>query len=128
MKFRLLPILLFILFLGACNKKDTVFIKKINNKSSKNITFYFYGNFNPQTYGDSVIVTAGQLKEIYSYSEENSSVSANQACRVYNDSIRTVIVGGGTLNKHLQEESGWTQETIDVKQICTFEITDADIL
>lgn len=124
-----LAILVAIAFV-ACEKKDTVFIKRINNTSSKDITFYLYGNFNPVTYGDTVMVAAGELKEIFSFTEENSSVSIAQNCRLVDDSIRVEITGGGMLAKKLTKESDWTNEN-DVSgntQTCTFEITDADIL
>lgn len=129
MTLRFFAFVLMVLLWGtSCSTKDTVFFKKIYNKSSKDITFYFHGGFNPQTYGDSIFVAAGQLKEIYTYTEENSSVSAPQACRIYNDSVTVVISGGGVLNKRLQDESGWAQTSEEVNQICTFWITDSDIL
>lgn len=123
-----LVILLFPLVFFACQSKDTGFIKKIHNQSSKPIHFYFYGNYNPVSFGDSVLVAAGELKEILYYSESGSSVGTQQACRVYNDSIRVVVIGGGVLQKRLQEEVGWSYRLDNYNQICTFEITDADIL
>ena len=129
MKIRLLAFFLIAAAFFACKKKDTVFTKTINNTSAKNLTFYFYGNFNPSTYGDSVMVNAGEAKVLISYSEENSTVATSQACRIYDDSVRVVVTGGGTLNKRLQDESDWTQSTdSEGNQTCTFEVTSADIL
>lgn len=128
MTFRFVAIFFVVIFfLAACSSKETVFFKKIDNQSSKDITFYFYGNYNPLTYGDSVFVAAGQVKEIYSYSEESSSVTNQQACRVYKDSVLAVVAGGNKLNKRLQDENSWIQTSEDVNQICTFLITDTDI-
>lgn len=113
----------------ACDQKDTSFTKNINNTSSKTINFYFYGIYNPVTYGDTVIVNAGEFKEIHFYKEENSNVGVQQSCKVYGDSIRVEVVGGGTLTKDLTKEADWTFERgAENSQNCTFEITDADIL
>lgn len=116
------------LLLVACEKKDTVFIKNIDNKSSKTIHFYLYGNINPPTYGDTITVNAGELKEINYYTEENSVVGVQQPCHIYNDSIRVEVVGGGILQKKLTQDADWTFSTQNSnEQVCTFEITDADI-
>lgn len=113
----------------ACARKGTSFTKSINNTSSKTIHFYFYGPFNPMTYGDTVTVNPGELKEIHYYKEENSDVGVQQPCKVYDDSIRVEIVGGGTLNKDLTNEAHWDFETgAEESQNCIFKITDADIL
>jgi len=126
---RLIIALVLITTFASCKEKDTIFTKNINNSSSKSITFYFYGNYNPATYGDSITVDAGVQKEISYHKEENSVVEIQQPCYIYNDSVRVVITGGGTLNKRLQEENGWSYSTdVDGNQICTFDITDADIL
>lgn len=115
--------------LVACDRKDTLFTKNINNTSSKTINFYFYGSYNPATYGDTVIVNAGEFKEIHFYKEENSNVGVQQRCSIYDDSIRVEVVGGGTLQKDLTNESDWNFERgVEDSQNCTFEITDADIL
>jgi len=129
-KFLIAIAVIFAIAFVACEKKDTVFIKRINNTSSKDVTFYLYGNFNPVTYGDTIMVAAGELKEILSFTEENSSVSTPLNCALVNDSIRVEITGGGMLNKKLTQESDWVLDN-DVAgntQTCTFEITDADIL
>jgi hypothetical protein len=113
----------------ACVRKGTSFTKSINNTSTKTIHFYFYGSFNPMTYGDTVTVNPGELKEIHYYKEENSDVGVQQPCNIYDDSIRVEVVGGGTLNKDLTNEVDWSFETgTEDSQNCTFEITDADIL
>lgn len=113
----------------ACDRKDTLFTKNINNTSSKTINFYFYGSFNPMTYGDTVTVTPGELKEIHFYKEENSNVGVQQRCSIYDDSIRVEVIGGGTLTKDLTEESDWIFEKgAENSQNCIFKITDADIL
>lgn len=129
MKIKLLIASLLIVAFWACGKKDTVYTKKIHNKSSKTINFYFYGNYNPVTYGDTVIVNAGELKEIHSYVEENSAVGIQQPCNIYDDSVRVEIIGGGALNKKLTKDADWTfSSSASNDQTCTFEITDADIL
>ena len=113
----------------ACDKKGTSFTKSIHNTSAKTINFYFYGAFNPSTYGDTVIVNAGELKVLHFYKDENSDVGVQQSCKVYDDSIRVEIVGGGTLNKALTNEADWDFETgLENSQNCTFKITDSDIL
>ena len=113
----------------ACVRKGTSFSKRINNTSSKTINFYFYGSFNPMTYGDTVTVNPGELKEIHYYKEENSDVGVQQPCKIYDDSIRVEIIGGGTLNKDLTNEADWNfANGAEDSQDCTFEITDADIL
>lgn len=126
---KIIAIALIFATLLACGKKGTSFTKSINNTSAKTINFYFYGSFNPLTYGGTVIVNAGELKEIHYYKEENSDVGIQQPCNIYDDSIRVEIVGGGTLNKDLTNEADWDFETgAEDSQNCTFKITDADIL
>ncbi len=128
MLLRLIVVLAFIAAFSACREKDTVFIKKIDNSSAKSIIFYFHGDINKASYGDSVLVSAGELKELSYHREENSTVSTQQPCVVYDDSIQVVITGGGTLNKQLTVESSWTYSAAaNGNQTCTFEITDADI-
>lgn len=113
----------------ACDRNDTLFTKNINNTSSKTINFYFYGSFNPMTYGDTVTVMPGEFKEIHFYKEENSNVGVQQRCDIYDDSIRVEVIGGGTLTKDLTEESDWRFEKgAENSQNCIFEITDTDIL
>lgn len=81
------------------------------------------------TYGDTVTVNPGELKEIHYYKEENSDVGVQQPCKIYDDSIRVEIIGGGTLNKDLTNEAHWDFETgAEESQNCIFKITDADIL
>lgn len=129
MKIKLLVASFFIIAFWACSKKDTVYTKKIHNKSSKTIHFYLYGQYNPATYGDTITVNAGELKEIHSYVEENSAVGIQQPCNIYNDSVRVEVVGGGTLNKKLTIDADWMFSSSAANdQTCTFEITDADIL
>ena len=126
---KIIAIALIFATLLACDKKGTLFTKSINNTSSKTIYFYFYGSFNPITYGDTVIVNAGELKEIHFYKEESSAVGVQQPCNIYNDSIRVEVIGGGTLHKDLTNETDWNFETgAEDSQNCTFKITDADIL
>lgn len=126
---KILALALIVTTLLACDRKDTLFTKNINNTSSKTINFYFYGIYNPVTYGDTVIVNAGEFKEIHFYKEENSNVGVQQPCEIYGDSIRVEVVGGGTLTKYLTKEADWNFERgAENSQICTFEITDADIL
>lgn len=126
---KIIAIALILTTLLACDRKDTLFTKSINNTSSKTINFYFYGSFNPMTYGDTIIVNAGELKEIHFYKEENSNVGVQQPCSIYDDSIRVEVIGGGILNKDLTNEADWTFEKgVEDSQNCTFEITDADIL
>lgn len=129
-----LSVLLFIstitlLFIG-CDNKQTTFIKKIQNNSSKKCTFYFFGNNNPALYGDTVIVDAGSSEQIYSYIEENSSINAPQSCAIYtdmNDTIGVEIMGGGILLKSFYDNDDWDYNEINYEQICTFVITDNDI-
>ncbi|BDS12920.1 hypothetical protein [Aureispira anguillae] len=129
MKVKFISSILLIAAFFACEKKDTVYTKNIHNKSAKTIHFYLYGNFNPQTYGDTITVNAGELKEIHSYTEENSAVGVQQPCRIYDDSIRVVVDGGGTLQKKLTHDNDWIfSSNNSTVQTCTFEITDADIL
>ena len=126
---KIIVIALMFATLFACTRKGTAFTKSINNTSSKTIHFYFYGSFNPMTYGDTVTVNPGELKEIHSYVEENRAVSVQQPCKIYDDSIRVEIIGGGVLNKSLINEADWEFETgTEDSQNCIFKITDADIL
>ncbi len=126
---KILAFSLILATLLACDRNDTLFTKNIDNTSSKTIHFYFYGPFNPMTYGDTVTVAAGEFKEIHFYKEENSNVDIRQGCSIYDDSIRVEIVGGGTLNKDLTNEADWDFEKgAENSQNCTFKITDADIL
>jgi len=122
-------LLLFVgcLLFWSCGK-ETIFKKNIHNNSSQNIHFYFFGNHNPNLFGDTVIVMAGEEKEIYTYFEENSSVATPQPCELYNDSIQIVVDGGGRLTKSLFDQADWDYtETDKGDQSCTFIITDADI-
>lgn len=126
---KIIAIALIFATLLACDKKGTLFTKNINNTSSKTINFYFYGTFNPSTYGDTVVVNPGELKEIHFYNEESSTVGVQQPCNVYDDSIRVEVIGGGTLQKDLTNEADWDFQTgAENSQNCTFNITEADIL
>jgi hypothetical protein len=126
---KIIAIALIAATLLACERKGTSFTKSINNTSTKTIHFYFYGIYNPVTYGDTVTVNPGELKEIHYYKEENSDVGVQQPCKIYDDSIRVEVVGGGTLNKDLTNEADWNFDNgAGDSQNCTFEITAADIL
>ncbi len=114
----------------ACEKKETVFVKTIDNQSNKEIAFYFHGYYNPNIYGDTVIIAAQQSQIIYKFYEENSSTPIAQPCEIYqdaNDSVRVEVIGGGRLIKSLHQRDNWTILKSDNEQVCTFLITDADI-
>jgi hypothetical protein len=114
----------------GCEDKQTTFTKKIQNDSTKECTFYFFGDNNPNLYGDTVIVAAGTSQTIYSYFEENSSTNAVQPCAIYtdnNDTISVEIVGGNKLTKSFFDNDDWDYNEVNYEQVCTFVITDSDI-
>lgn len=123
-----LYLLLIVAGFSSCEPKDTLYTKNIDNQTNREISFYLYGNFNPATYGDTIIVAPNEVKEIYVLQDENSNVTIQQPCNLSDDSIRVEISGGGILTKRMQDDNDWTfYSTSPNNQICSFVITDADI-
>lgn len=125
--FSVLVIVLLTIGLWACHKQSHVYIKRIDNKSSKTLKFRFHGFFNPLTYGKIITVYPGEVKEILYYSERNRYSRRTQNCHIYRDSIESVVVGGGRLRKRMSNHQDWYFMQHANNQICTFEVTDNDI-
>lgn len=128
----MVKILGFLLLLGlsACSGKETLFVKTVQNDSSKEITLYFFGEYNPKIYGDTVTIAPNTKKDIYSYYEENSSTAVAQPCEIFkdnNDTLSVAITGGGRLNKSFYDGNDWNYVSSGRTQNCIFVITNADI-
>lgn len=119
-------VLIIVVLLGACEKRSSVYIKRIDNQTTDTINFYFLGVYNSKTYGDTLIVLPNENKKIL-YFEETGVVYGSQGCIVFNDSIQVEISGGKQLLKDLRKEKDWNHKEIGREQICTFKITPADI-
>ncbi len=125
----LLFLILLVALLSACEKRSSIYIKRIENQTNKTISFYFLGSYNSQTYGDTVTVMPNEDKEILYFAEDNSLVYGAQGCVVVNSRIDIEIDSSRQLRllKDLRKEDDWDFEEIGSEQICSFIITDADI-
>jgi hypothetical protein len=122
-------LLLGLLVLSACDRRSSIYIKRIDNQTDKTLSFYFFEIYNRGTYGDTVTVLPFENKEILYFAEEGSVVYGPQGCVVVDDSIDVEIDSSRQMRllKDLRKEEDWTFKEIGSEQVCTFEITDADI-
>lgn len=120
-------LLLITILLGACEKRGTTYIKRIDNQTSDTLNFYFLGIYNPATYGDTIIVSPNENKQILFFEEESGIVYNPQGCRIVNDSVRVAIKGGRRLLKDMRNESDWEYTEIGTEQTCTFRVIPSDI-
>lgn len=120
-------IILLVAVLGACEKRSSIYIKRIDNQTADTLNFYFFGIYNRQTYGDTLIVMPNEDKEILYFAEEGGLVYGSQGCVVVDDSIEVEIEGGKQLLKDLRKEEDWDFTEIGTEQVCTFKVTPSDI-
>lgn len=123
----LLFTIILVAVLSACEKRSSIYVKRIDNQTPDTLNFYFFGIYNRQTYGDTLIVMPNTNQEILYFAEESGLVYGSQGCVVVDDSIEVEIKGGRQLLKDLRKEEDWDFTEIGSEQICTFEVTPSDI-
>ena len=112
----------------ACEKSFS-YEGVIRNDSGKNIKFYFYNTSKVLT--DSFAINTGSSKTVGNGTIEGVKKDFDCASRSmsrYGDSVRTVVVGGGTLKKKVQKSENWKTEDVEKNlERCTFSISATDI-
>lgn len=112
----------------ACYKQSVIYIKRIDNQSQQTLYFYFKGLSNTLTYGDTVVVYPGEVKDIWRYKVENRFQRTTLPCHIHKGEVKSHVLGGGELTKQLNRAIDWSFVRRANNQICTFVINNEDIL
>jgi len=112
----------------SCYKQSVVYVKRIHNQSQQTLHFYFRGLPGTLTYGDTVVVYPGEVKDILRYKEANRYRRRTPPCHIHKASVESRVIGGGQLAKQLTRDIDWSFTRRANNQICTFVVNNEDIL